>query len=275
MLSVSMEPFYLTPHRKVLLVDARKISVVLLTRNEEVNIEACLSTCDFADEIILVDDGSTDRTIDIAAKFGDRVKVFHHAMNGDWAQQQNFGIDQAKNYWVFLLDADERVTQDLSKKLANLASQEDKAFLVQRHNRFKHISATHGILRPDWVKRFAPKTKIRVYGQVHPEIRVSCPEEKIHGEGLIHYPYRSWKQYFNKFNNYTGLSADKYLEQGKHVSFVKDIMLRPVWAFLKVYFINGGFLDGRAGFIFSMNHAFYTMNKYVKYYFLKNYSGEL
>ena len=79
----------------------------------------------------------------------------------------------------------------------------------------------------------------------------------------------------NKFNTYTELSAEKYLEESRNVSFVKDIMLRPIWAFLKVYFINGGVLDGRAGFIFSINHAFYTMNKYVKYYFLKYYSGEL
>lgn len=256
-------------------MEDKKISVVILTRNEEKNIRACLEGCSFADEIIVVDDGSTDKTVEIARSFGERVRIFHHAMDGDWAQQQNFSIDQATNYWVFLLDADERITPDLAQRLQQLAHGPDKAYLVQRHNKFQHIEATHGILRPDWVCRFVPKSLIRVYGQVHPEIRVNCERERLQSKGLIHYPYRTWKSYFNKFNTYTELSAEKYFEQGKSISFVKDIMLRPIWAFLKIYFINGGILDGRAGFIFSINHAFYTMNKYVKYYFLKYYSGEL
>ena len=256
-------------------MEDKKISVVILTRNEERNIQACLETCGFADEIIVIDDGSTDRTEAIARSFGEKVKIFHHAMNGDWAQQQNFSIEQATNYWVFLLDADERITPGLAQKLQELAKGPDKAYFVQRHNRFQNFQATHGVLRPDWVCRFMPRTMVRVYGQVHPEIRVQCEKTRLQSTGLIHYPYRSWKQYFNKFNTYTELSAQKYLEQNKKVSFIKDIMLRPIWAFLKIYFINGGILDGRAGFIFSVNHAFYTMNKYVKYYFLKNHSGEL
>lgn len=249
------------------------ISIVLMTRNEEINLEACLKSCSFADEIILIDDGSTDNTLSIAEKFG--AKIFHRALNGDWASQQNFGIEQASQYWVMLMDADERVTSDLAEKLEKAAAGEDAAYLVQRHNKFKNIYASHGTMRPDWVCRFVPKSCIRVFGQVHPEIRVSCPKKKLISEGFIHYPYRNWKSYFNKFNSYTSLSADKYLSNGKSVSFAKDIVLRPIWAFIKVYFLNLGFLDGKAGFIFSVNHAFYTMNKYVKYYFLKNYSGEL
>ncbi len=249
------------------------ISVVLLTRNEEINIDACLSSCTFADEIIVVDDGSTDRTIEIAEKHNSR--IFHRALNGDWAQQKNFAIAQASCRWVFLIDADERVTPDLAAKILERSRGDDRAYEVQRHNRFKHIRAEHGNMRPDWVCRFVPKALVTVHGQVHEEVKVSCPKEKIEGDGMIHYPYRNWKSYFNKFNSYTSLSADKYLSNGKNVSFAKDIVLRPIWAFIKVYFLNLGFLDGKVGFIFSVNHAFYTMNKYVKYYFLKNYSGEL
>ena len=251
----------------------KTISAVLLTRNEEVNVEACLKSCAFADELIVVDDGSTDRTVEIARSLG--AKVFNRALAGDWAAQKNFAIAQATGHWVFLIDADERVTPELAEALQRAASGDDRAYEVQRHNAFRHIRATHGILRPDWVCRFMPKSMVTVHGQVHEEIRVSCEKVRIREGGLTHYPYRNWKLYFNKFNTYTELSAEKYLERGKSVSFVKDIMLRPVWAFIKVYFINRGFLDGKAGFIFSMNHAFYTMNKYVKYYFLKHYSGEL
>lgn len=256
-------------------MDEKRISVVMLTRNEERNIEACLKSCDFADEIILVDDGSTDRTEEIARSFGDRVRIFHHALNGDWAQQQNYGIDRATGRWVFLLDADERVTPELSRRLSELADGPEKAYFVQRHNTFRHIRVSHGPLRPDWVCRFMPRRSVRIYGQVHPEIRVSVPKDKIRGAGMIHYTYRDWNQYVAKQNFYAELSAKKYLESGKSVWFLRDVVLRPMWAFFKIYFINLGVLDGRAGFMFSVGHAFYTMNKYVKYYFLKNYQGEL
>ncbi|WP_443743121.1 glycosyltransferase family 2 protein [Sutterella sp.] len=249
------------------------ISVVLIVRNEELNLDACLKSCSFADELIVVNDGSTDRTVEIAESYG--AKVFHRALNGDWAAQQNYGIDQATQYWVFLLDADERVTPDLAKKLLECAAGEDKAYWVQRHNRFKHICAEHGTMRPDWVCRLMPRTKVRIYGQVHPEIRVQCPPERIHGDGMIHYPYRTWRQYMNKINTYSELSAEKYLSEGRNVVFWRDVMLRPIWSFIKIYFINRGFLDGKAGFVFSINNSVYTMMKYVKYYFLKHYSGEL
>lgn len=249
------------------------ISVVLLTRNEEINIDACLRSCAFADELIVVDDGSTDRTVEIAESHGAR--VFHRALNGDWAAQKNFGIAQATRHWVYLIDADERVTPDLAKKLLECAAGEDKAYWVQRHNRFKHIRAEHGTMRPDWVCRLVPKARVRVVGQVHEAVCCDCPAVKIRGGGMIHYPYRTWRQYFNKFNAYTELSAEKYLTQGKRVGFWEHIVLKPIWAFIKMYFLSGGFLDGKAGFIFAANHYFYTMTKYVRYYFLKNYSGEL
>ncbi len=250
------------------------ISVVMMTRNEEINIEPCLMSCAFADEIILIDDGSTDRTLEIAERF-DNVRIFHRALNGDWAAQQNFGIDQATRHWVMLMDADERITPDLAEKIRERAAGEDVAYFVQRHNKFRHIRAEYGALRPDWVCRFIPREKVRIYGQVHPEIRVECPKERIRSDGLIHYPYRSWDQYVNKLNKYSSLCAAKYLDEGRSVGFWKDIFLRPVWSFIKIYFINGGFLDGKAGFMFSANNTLYTMNKYIKYYFLKNHNGEL
>ncbi len=249
------------------------ISVVLLTRNEEINIDACLRSCAFADELIVVDDGSTDRTVEIAESHGAR--VFHRALNGDWAAQKNFGIAQAARHWVYLIDADERVTPDLAKKLLECAAGEDKAYWVQRHNRFKHIRAEHGTMRPDWVCRLVPKARVRVVGQVHEAVCCDCPAEKIRGDGMIHYPYRTWRQYMNKINTYSELSAEKYLSEGRNVVFWRDVMLRPIWSFIKIYFINRGFLDGKAGFVFSINNSVYTMMKYVKYYFLKHYSGEL
>jgi hypothetical protein len=92
---------------------------------------------------------------------------------------------------------------------------------------------------------------------------------------MYHYTYDNWKQYFNKFNNYTTLAAEKYYQQGKGCNFFLDIMLRPLWAFIKVYIINLGFLDGKIGFILSVDHFFYTMTKYVKLYYLYKSNGKL
>jgi hypothetical protein len=92
---------------------------------------------------------------------------------------------------------------------------------------------------------------------------------------MYHYTYDNWQQYFNKFNNYTTLAAAKYKEQGKKCYFFRDIILRPFWAFIKVYFLQGGFLDGKLGWILSVNHYFYTMSKYVKLYYLYKSNGKL
>ena len=100
--------------------NAKRISVVLLTRNEVHNIEACLKSYSFADEWIVVDDGSSDGTVETARRLG--AKVFSRSLSGDWASQKNFGIEQAAGPWIFLIDADERVTPDLAKQLQDAAS---------------------------------------------------------------------------------------------------------------------------------------------------------
>lgn len=93
------------------------------------------------------------------------------------------------------------------------------------------------------------------------------PNEKLHGI-MYHYTYDTWSQQLNKLNNYTTLAAAKYKKNHKKCSFFIDIVLRPFWAFFKVYILNLGFLDGKMGWILSTNHYFYTMNKYIKLYFL-------
>ncbi len=250
------------------------LSVVLLTRNEERNIRDCLKSCDFAQEIVVVDDSSVDNTVMIASEMG--AKVFHRPMNGDWGAQQTYGINQATQPWIFLLDADERVSSELAKNIKVILDKNDPdyAYSVQRQNHFLSGKASHGVVRPDWVLRLLPKKGASVVGKVHPRILTPAKTKKMTGH-LIHYPYSSWDSYFIKFDKYTRLSAEKYLSEGRNCYFFRDIVLRPLWAFIKVYFINRGFLDGKLGFIFSVNHYFYTMTKYVRYYYLKNHNGKI
>ncbi len=121
---------------------------------------------------------------------------------------------------------------------------------------------------------FMPKEGTNIEGFVHETISSTYSEAKLHGK-MYHYTYDNWHQYFNKFNNYTTLAAKKYKENGKSCSFVKDILIRPSWAFFKVYILDRGFLDGKMGFILSVNHYFYTMIKYVKLYYLLKSNGKL
>lgn len=249
------------------------ISVIILTRNEERNIEDCIKSVPFADEVLVVDDGSTDKTKEIATSLGAR--VVEHAMAGDWGQQQTFGIQTAQYEWILFLDADERISPELGESImAKVKAGTKKSYWMQRANVFHHNHATHGVLRPDWVLRLMPKEGSYVEGYVHPKIITPYEEERISGK-MYHYTYDNWQQYFNKFNNYTTLAAEKAKDQGKKCSFVKDIMFRPLWAFIKVYILNKGFLDGKMGFILSVNHYFYTMTKYVKLYYLLKDGGKL
>ncbi len=250
------------------------ISVVLLTRNEENNIQACLDSCAFVQEVIVIDDGSTDQTMQIASTLG--AKIFQRPMNGDWGAQQTFGIQKATQPWIFLLDADERVTPQLRESLEKAVSEkgQDISYEIQRENHFVSGTASHGVVRPDWVLRLLPRQGAGVVGQVHPTIITPFKKQRLNGR-LIHYPYSSWDSYFRKFDKYTKLAAEKYQTEGRDCRFFRDIVLRPIWAFFKVYFINRGFLDGKLGFIFSVNHYFYTLAKYVRFYYLKNYGGKI
>ncbi len=250
-----------------------KLSVLILAKNEEKNIPDCIHSVPFADEVLVIDDHSTDKTKELAESLGARVII--RAMDGDWGGQQTFAIRQAKYEWVLFLDADERISEPLGKEIvAAVAKGEPLAYWIQRENKFKHNHAIHGILRPDFVDRLFPAQDSYVEGLVHPKIVTPYPNRRLKNL-MYHYTYDNWNQYFGKFNNYTRLAAEKYKKEGKRCNFFLDIMLRPAWAFFKIYFLNLGFLDGKLGFIFSVNHFFYTMTKYVRLYYLYKSEGKL
>lgn len=250
-----------------------KITALILAKNEERNIEDCIRSVSFTDEVLVIDDFSTDNTKQIAENMGAR--VIQHAMAGDWGGQQTFAIQNATHEWVLFIDADERISEPLAKEIREVVEKgEEKAYWILRQNKFHHNHATHGVLRPDYVDRLFPAKGSYVTGYVHPTIVTPYPNAKLKNV-MYHYTYDNWDQYLNKLNNYTRLAAEKYKDKHKSCHFVKDIMLRPLWAFIKVYILNGGFLDGKMGWILSVNHYFYTMNKYVKLYYLYKDNGHL
>lgn len=249
------------------------LSVLILAKNEEKNIEDCIRSCLFANEIIVIDDNSTDATKQIAERLG--AKVINRSMNGNWGAQQIFAIQQAQYKWIFFIDADERCTPELAAEITLAVEAGEKyAYWIKRKNKFRYNKVSHGSLRPDYVCRLMPAEGSYVEGFVHPAIITPYANKKLK-KYMYHYTYDNWVQYFNKLNHYTTLAAEKYKNQNKSVSFTKDILLRPVWAFIKTYIFDKGFLDGKLGWIFAINHAYYTMLKYVKLYYLYRSDGKL
>ena len=246
-----------------------EVSVLILAKNEEKFIGACIeSVVDFASEIIVIDDGSTDRTGEISRSLG--AKIVPHPLDGNWGAQQTFAIGQATRDWIFFIDADERATPQLAAHIKNILAEDDrsKAYCTARLSYFWGQPLRHGGWFPDYVVRLLPREGTYVTGFVHPKIHHECREIKLpSNEYLVHYPYRDWNHYFNKLNFYTTLAARKAKDEGKSAS-IADMILHPIWASFRMYFLRGGFLDGRIGFILSAFHYFYTMAKYVKLYYL-------
>ena len=248
-----------------------KVSVLILAKNEEKAIGDCINSVkSFADEIIVVDDDSTDDTAQIALSLG--AKVIRHSLNGDWGQQQTFAINQAQFDWIFIIDSDERVTDNLSDHIKQILASDDRrfAYLTPRLSYFWGQPLRHGGWFPDYVVRLLPRLGTFADGFVHQKICHNYQEQKLpQDEYLIHYPYRDWEHYFGKLNLYTTLAAKKMKKAGKSASIL-DMIFHPFWAAFRMYFLKGGFLDGRIGFILASFHFFYTMAKYVKLYYLKD-----
>lgn len=251
------------------------VSIIILTRNEHRNIRRCIESCkSFAGEIVVVDDNSTDDTREIAASLGARVII--RALDGDWGTQKTFAIRQATRPWVFLVDADETCTPELAIAVEDAVNRNGQfAYWVQRKTFFPRMNKVlHGALRPDKVLRLMPAKDTSVEGVVHEAIVTPYPQRSLNG-CLRHYSYHDWTQVMQKANVYSSLCANKYKQANRKCSFFLNILLRPAWAFFKVYILDRGFLDGKAGWIFSVNHYYLTMMKYVKLYYLYKSDGEL
>ena len=240
-------------------------TVLVLAKNEEKNIRECLLSClAFADEMIVIDDYSEDRTADIAGELG--AKVIQRPMAGNWGEQQTFAIQQASSDWIFFIDADERCTSALADEISGICKQKEyAAYWVRRLNFFNHKRVKYGMLSPDWVARLMPKKGSSVEGYVHPKIIYDVPEKKLKGD-MLHYTYETWEQIERKMQKYSSLAAKKYHQEGKKSNFVVDVSIRPLFAFLKMYILKRGFLDGAIGLALSVNYANYTLSKYFKLY---------
>ena len=242
-----------------------KLTVIILTKNEEANIEAAIESASFADEVVVIDSGSSDRTKELAEKSGARF-IVHPMDETGFAGQRNFALTQTESEWVFYLDADERFTAEAAIEIQQVIATNAKfAYKIKRLNIVFGQMMKYGEHGPDWCVRLFPRKDVHWVGAVHEAPHTQLPVGMI-SNTLHHYTYTDWDRYFEKFNQYTTLMAKRMLENGKQASFM-DILLHPIFAFIRFYILRLGFLDGKQGLIFALNHYFYTMIKYVKLYY--------
>lgn len=239
------------------------VSVVVITKNEEENIADCLKSAAWADEVIVLDDNSTDATVDVAKRFTD--KVFSRKMDIEGVHR-NYAYGLAKNDWVLSLDADERISEELVDELRRLFGGElkDKAYTIP----IKAFIGKRWIRYAGWY----PAPKVRLFDkrffkyeevEVHPRVFIqgSCGHLT---KDIIHYSYRNYHDFFASLNNQTTLEARKWFNEKRKINFIK-MYRKALSRFLKAYVQKAGFKDGLLGFTVSWGGALYQFMSYVKY----------
>lgn len=244
-----------------------RLSVVIITLNAAAVLRPCLESARFADEILLVDSGSSDATLELAAQFGARVLC--QEWLGFGAQKQ-FAVTQAANDWVLCLDADERVTPELQASIqAALAAPAHGAYRFPRRNRFLGRYLRHGEGYPDWSLRLFDRRRARWSDDaVHEKVIADGETGTLAGD-LLHDSAETIAAYLGKQNRYTTLAAEAAVAAGKRATVTK-VWLSPLVRFIKFYCVRRGFLDGLPGFIHIVIGCFNSFSKYAKMIELQN-----
>lgn len=244
-----------------------KLSVVIIAKNEEKKIARCLESVKWADEIVVVDGLSTDRTAGIAASFG--AKVVPHEFTGTFADDRNIGLDSSRNDWVLQLDADEIVTASFKDKLGLLLAKETPgaaAYKFRRVNFFLGRRMDHGGFH-HYIPNLVDRRRVRFAGSVH-EVPVCEGGIEMLEADIEHHPFDSIAQFVNRQNRYSGLAAKEILDK-RGVLFDREIRKgligKSVKIFWKSYVKKQGFREGMHGLVFAALFAlinFLTWSKY-------------
>ncbi|HKZ04422.1 MAG TPA: glycosyltransferase family 2 protein [Methylomirabilota bacterium] len=243
-----------------------RLSVTIVAWNEEERLRACLESVGWADEIVVVDGESTDKTVALAREFTDRVWV--RPWPG-FAAQKNFALEQATGDWVLALDADERVTPELHARITRILADDAAGhpvadgYALPRKNVFWGRWVRHGGLYPDYQLRLFRRQAGRFLADaVHESVRVEGRVERL-GDALLHHSYRSLEDFVQRSNRYSTLAAGEWLRRGKRAGRA-DLIFRPLGRFLSMYIIQRGFLDGWRGFVLAVLYADYVFLRMAK-----------
>jgi glycosyltransferase involved in cell wall biosynthesis len=237
------------------------LSVAIITLNAGAQLEACLASIAFADEIVVVDSGSTDGTVGLAKKHGARV------VQKEWlgfGAQKQFAVESASHDWVLCIDADERVSAEMREQiLAELKSPRGFVYATPRRNRFLGRWLAHGEGYPDW--------SVRLFHRAHAHWSRDPVHEKVVGDrtalklpgDLLHDSAETLEKYLDKQNRYTSLQAEALHAAGRRAHLLQ-LVFSPLLRFIKFYILRLGFLDGAPGLVHIGIGCMNSFNKYAK-----------
>ena len=245
----------------------QSISVIIITLNESLKIQACLESVKWADEIIIVDSGSIDNTVEICKKYTDNVHVM------DWpgfGPQKNRALAHVTCDWVLSIDADEYVTPKLKEEIQRVIDNNNfEIYDIPRLSSFCGKYLHHGGWRPDYVTRlFKRKSASFSSDLVHERLVFEAKKRKLK-ESLTHTSIDDLDSMLSKVNAYSTAGTQRILDKGKQVGLFSALS-HGFWIFFRTYFLRLGFLDGKEGFIMAVSAGENTYYRYLKAYYLQN-----
>lgn len=241
------------------------ITALINTYNEEKNIQRCLTSLSWVDEILIVDMQSKDRTVEIARK--NQVKIIEHPYTGFVEPARNFGIEKTKGEWVLIIDADEEIPKPLADFLVRTTQIKNVDYYrIPRKNIIFNKWIKHAGWWPDYQTRFFKKGSVVWSDKIH-----GIPLTYGKGEDLdptqdlsiTHYNYQSFEQYLDRLNRYTSISAKQLHKENTHTS-LENLFSKPTGEFVKRFFLEKGYLDGWHGLTLSLLQSFSELVTYLK-----------
>lgn len=240
------------------------ISAVVLAKNEERNIVDCLDSLHFCSEIIVIDDYSEDRTVELVKRFDKNIILVQQKLRDDFARQRNSGLEMAKSEWVLFIDADERVSEALAYEISGKVGNTDLRFLyyngfsIRRADYMWGRQLRHGETGNNTLLRLARKGSGVWEGSVHEIWKVGGKIGKLNNP-LYHYPHQSLDEFLKEIDFYTSIRAEELYRKKARV-YWWSILLYPKMKFLQNYIFKKGFLDGAAGFVFAIMMSFHSFH---------------
>ncbi len=259
------------------------ISAVILTHNEEKNIERCLESVSWCDEIVITDDFSTDQTVQLIKNLkiknkndNEKLKIYRRELDGDFAGQRNFGLEKATGDWVLFMDADERISDKLASEIKsqisnlkpqnqnlNLKSELINGYYLKRKDYFGGKWLKYGETANIRLLRLARKESGEWQGRVHEIWSVEGELGELENP-ILHYPHQTVSEFLHDINLYTDLVVQCWKEEGRKIGFW-EIIVYPIGKFIQNYIIKLGYFDGTAGLliaVFMSFHSFLARSKY-------------
>lgn len=243
-----------------------KLTVIIPTLNEEEFVARAIESASFADEILLIDSYSKDRTVEIAKKY--EVAIYQRHFD-DFSSQKNYAIDKAQNDWIFILDADETISPELREEVVSVLKKEDlyEAYEICFSRMFMGQQMKYGTARNE--------TKIQLFNRKHCRYGTKLVHENLIINGktktlnhkILHYTYRSFDHFIGKKNHYAWLQARERLNKGEKPNLF-HFLIKPPFRFFSEYIIKRGFMDGYPGFFNAYINSYGVMTRYIKLWLL-------